>query len=384
MQNTFQPGQSALGIASANGLTPAQFLSYNPHLAATGYANDSQGLSGLVQVGTSYNLSPNNTVNTSTASRNTFNTNSANLATALAGLNPQPNTGEVEAPADNSNDPFITALNNMHTGADNATRSLIASTTAAYQNKINDVTKEGENYKLGLQQLGVETGAAEATPDLLAGHIHEAANEEMSKVNALKAEEAKVLMDAQQAKRENDFQTLDKLEQRRKDIQKEKNDVIKNMYDKLSSENKASDEAVKQIYSTLQTLSTTEKNTFLTAVAKKYKLPLGGLVQALAEYDTSFKGKQATTNKKISGATGGGTGTFKVSTGISKLTPKLEGAKGADGYIDPYKWIDSRKWWNEQGGTDASFNTTFKKYLNPASYKLAGFKTTTKSNRGGK
>jgi hypothetical protein len=70
-----------------------------------------------------------------------------------------------------------------------------------------------------------------------------------------------------------------------------------------------------------------------------------------------------------------GSTTFKVSSGISKVTPQMESIKGPDGYIDPSQWIAARTNWKTLGGSEASFNSNFKGYLNPASYKSAGFKT---------
>lgn len=53
--NYFNKGENASTIAQNAGLTPQQFATLNPHLAASG-ANSYQGLNNLVQVGTGYNL----------------------------------------------------------------------------------------------------------------------------------------------------------------------------------------------------------------------------------------------------------------------------------------------------------------------------------------
>ncbi len=66
--------------------------------------------------------------------------------------------------------------------------------------------------------------------------------------------------------------------------------------------------------------------------------------------------------------------TFNASTGISKVTPQMEKIKGADGYIDPAKWVAARDTWMSLGGTAASFKSNFIQYLNPASYTKAGYK----------
>lgn len=66
--------------------------------------------------------------------------------------------------------------------------------------------------------------------------------------------------------------------------------------------------------------------------------------------------------------------TFSSSKGIAAVTPQMESIKGTDGYIDPAKWVAARTNWKSLGGTEASFNSNFKGYLNPVSYPLAGFK----------
>jgi hypothetical protein len=67
-------------------------------------------------------------------------------------------------------------------------------------------------------------------------------------------------------------------------------------------------------------------------------------------------------------------GAFNTSTAISSVTPQMESVKGGDGYIDPQKWVAARNNWMTLGGTQASFNSNFKSYLNPESYGIAGFK----------
>lgn len=74
-----------------------------------------------------------------------------------------------------------------------------------------------------------------------------------------------------------------------------------------------------------------------------------------------------------------GSTTFKVAPAIASVTTQMEKevkeSKSTDGFIDPQKWLKARTTWNELGGTDATFKSNFIKYLNPASYPLAGYKT---------
>lgn len=96
---------------------------------------------------------------------------------------------------------------------------------------------------------------------------------------------------------------------------------------------------------------------------------------------TALKNKNTQSIIDKRGTGGGGNGKnpkFVISDQIKQVSPLMEKAKGPDNYIDPAIWVAARSHWNELGGTDASFNTTFKKYLNPASYTKAGFKAPAK------
>lgn len=59
-----------------------------------------------------------------------------------------------------------------------------------------------------------------------------------------------------------------------------------------------------------------------------------------------------------------------------KFVKDFESIKGDDNYVDPAEWIAARTLWGLKGGTDSSFVSNFKRYLNPASYKKAGIGTT--------
>ena len=45
-----------------------------------------------------------------------------------------------------------------------------------------------------------------------------------------------------------------------------------------------------------------------------------------------------------------------------------------DQYVDPQEWVAARTLWATKGGSDASFVSNFKRYLNPKDYKQVGFK----------
>lgn len=373
--------------------TAMQSPNYNK---TTGLPNPAGAFSSANQTAPNYNkvtgmndLPPtSNLINTSTASRTTFTKNSSVLDNAYATIGgmPTPETpASPETPTDatailnNTNDPIVQGLNTLATNSDAATKALLLSTQATYQNQINKVNSQYDNYKRGLQQLGIEHNDAQATPDLLSGHIQQAATEQMDKIHGLAAEESKALIDAKAAKDANDFKTLQAKMDYVKQVQSEKASAIKDMYDTIANADKQLTFDIPGLYQAFNTLDSTDKESFIKAVAQKYGVsPISVQSTLLAEQSKEEKENLATQNTKSTiakrNATGTGTGgTFKTSSAIAQLTPLMEDQKGDDGYIDPYKWVEARTSWQKQGGTAASFKSNFISYLNPESYKLAGY-----------
>lgn len=67
--------------------------------------------------------------------------------------------------------------------------------------------------------------------------------------------------------------------------------------------------------------------------------------------------------------------TFDSDAEIRRVTAEMVKEKGADGYVSPEEWMAARDLWGMKGGTDASFETSFKRFLNPASYTKVGYTT---------
>lgn len=281
-----------------------------------------------------------NLINTSGASRTSFMNNSNDLANAEKNLglaaptNPtDPATGSGATPA--VADPIISGLDSLKTANDNASNSLIASTQASYQNQINAADKQFESYKGGLQLLGIQHNEAQSSPDLLMGHIQQAALDHLDKINSLKAEEAKTIMDAKTAQANNDFKSLEDATTRLKDIQTEKATALKAMNDTITNSSKLAQAQIdpasaKQMYDTLQTLDDSDKQAFIEAVASKFGLSplavvqsLGSIVSASDKADLASKNAKATlTNKLTTKAKKAAAtpGTYKfTNTGIGKL-----------------------------------------------------------------
>lgn len=390
MNNTgiFAKGDTASGIAAKNNISPADFLKYNPELKATGHPSDYQGLTGLVQEGQTYRLAPSTgpTIISTDVIHNEAGKNNADLNSYLTSLK---NNNTTTTPPINQNnsvgtqdvqptDPILDSLTRLGNNSDIATKNLIATTMAKYQNERNKVNTQYDDYKRGLQELGIQHNEAESTPDLLAGHIQQATNDQMSKIHDLDAEESKAVVDAKNAQDNNDFKTLQDKMTYLKTIKQDKVNAIKNLYDSLGQQNKASTDEAHDIYDVLQTITPDQQEAVIQAVAKQYNLPVVSLVQALKDE----KAKRDATDLKTQNAksiidnrNSGGTTTIKDA--FQKITPQLTSRKGDDGYVAPEDYIKAREVFRgETGGTFAQFNSEYKDLVNPESYEKVGIKAT--------
>lgn len=321
-------------------------------------------------------LNPNQLVVNGGNAGNEFNQNSGNLAGLLAQHNQVPT--KATPTVGNTNDAYTQMLDRLGSTSDLANKALISTIQAQRSQRGATINAQYDNYKRGLQMLGIQHNEAQSTPDLLMGHIQQAENEHQAKLGALDVEMNKALIDAQSAKDNKDLGTLKEKMSYVKQLKQEQQDELKNIADQMNYQTKIAESQAGQYYDAMQKLDPKDQEAFLQAVAKKFNLPLGTLVESIAKekerrdtLDLERRGKESIIKSRNKT---GGTPTFKVSQGIAKVTPQMEAIKGPDGYIDPQKWIEARTAWNSLGGTDASFKTSFLKYLNPLSYEKAGFK----------
>ncbi len=227
---------------------------------------------------------PNNLVVTAGPATTEFNKNSGELTNMLTQLNqvqnPNVQMGN-DITIDKVSDPYTQMLDRLGSTSDASTKALIGTIQAQRANKVNTLDAEYSNYKQGLQLLGIQHNEAQATPDLLMGHIKQAENEHQAKINALDLETNKALMEAENAKEEKNLSLLKEKMSYIKDLKKEKQDYLKNIADQLTAENKIADAEATQYYDKLEKMADADKETFLVALSKKYGISLGSLVKAM-------------------------------------------------------------------------------------------------------
>jgi hypothetical protein len=338
---------------------------------------------------------------------------STELTRALSsfGLN-EPTT--VNSTTDKTNDissTYMSTLEKIAKQSDLATRNVINEINRSKMESKKNLDTQYDNYKRGLQLLGIQSNTAQSTPDLLMGHIQEAENQHQTKLQDLDSKVTKALLEAETARSKNDLEMLNtkmKYVKELKDAQKEE---IKNYYDTLNSTTKAADIQAHQIYDTLNTLNDDEKEQFLLAVSKKFKLPIGTLMQALQDEqlkretaDVNLANKKRLlkgTSKSTGSVTGtagkGGTdGTFSYSPqdlidyksflnqGGTGPDGTYYSPRGTDGYVDPGAYNAIYTDWKKKGGTLSGFLKKFPiESVNPEGYEMlvADLKPKKKSSR---
>lgn len=306
-------------------------------------------------------------ITTSTPARTEYNTNLMSLNNALSmyglGGTGQP---EEEKKIDIStySDPFTKYLDKMGERSNASTRALISTIQANRANREGEITQTYDNYKRGLQLLGIQHNAAQTTPALLQGQIVQAENEQRSKVMALDAEEAKALMDAENAKTENDFRLLKEKMDYVDKIKKEKANALKDLYDTMTTQRGIAEEQAHDIYDTLQKLGANDKEAFLNAVATKYKIPVGKLVQALndekkkRETKAGSGTKQTESEKKQSAWQ-------KLNSIVSQNLPTSSGIPAIDenGFLTPEGFKNMLLFATESGISRSDLIETYANYL---------------------
>lgn len=269
-----------------------------------------------------------NLITTSGSSRSDFVDNSSKLDAALKSYNATsvdpstysgPSAPNVDKPAilddttsGTEDDPVIKQLNSLSDKSNTSTQMLIDTIKSNREQQGAKLDAQYENYKSGLQLLGIQTNQAQVTPDLLASHVNQAESEHLDKLKTLDTDETKALMDAETAKDNEDFKTLNEKMTYVKQIQTEKTQALKDYNDALTT---ADDKAQKQgdavskviapdIYDNLQTLDDSDKEPFLVSIAQKFNIPLLSLSTALVNQKSIADKAQAkidaTGNKLLS------------------------------------------------------------------------------------
>lgn len=293
------------------------------------------------------------------------------------------NTTGKEVTVNDTTDPYMKMLTDMANRSGESTKRLIASIGANKAKRENEIKTSADRYASGLQLLGIQTNRAQSTPDILAGQIKQAENEKLAKLSELDAEETKALMDAEDARANNDFKFLKERMDYVKQINQEKKQALKDYNDTILNSSKMAEaqidpqlatEIVKGLNGIADPI---KKEEYINAISTKFGIHPYALVPALQGVITNkTKEDLAIANARRLAAGGGGISeSDKVNeirnalkTGVISGT-KAGNPRGADGFYDPYLVLDV---FNQLDYTPEEFVSKFKLKgtINQASKKL--------------
>lgn len=412
--------QTNLGIKSDGNYGPQTTAAVQAFQTANGLKAD--GIFGpqtMAAYNTKYSSpTASSLIATSGASRTSFTQNSSDLAKAeqALGLSPAPTTTPTttgtpgsSAPGtpttgtptatqtpDATPDPILAGIASLQTTNDNATNALVASTQASYQSQIAKQQQNNDAYISGLKALGIQTGEAQTAPDLLSGHIQQAAQDGLDKINALKATEAKTIMDAKTAQSNNDFKALEDATTQLKNIQTAKAQAIKDLNTTITQSPKLASaqidpDTAQQMLTTMQTLDPADQQSFIEAIASKFGISPLTVVASLNSITTASnkaalatKNATATLDNKVNPKAKTPSAGSISKDQISQGEAYLDGTRGSDKFVDPAAYEKAYNDFLAKGGTTKGFlaayppkdyvnpeNTDLPKYLMPAKTKAA-------------
>lgn len=193
--NTFQQGDTASGVAQALGVSAADFLAANPNLAAQGAANDYQGLTGMVQVGQTYNVPgaqvPAPPILSSSAPQQELNSATNQLNQVVA----EP-------------DPYMAIFDQMMQNNSQTEKNTIASATAAGANQQRALGASQQQYLGELASTGARTGENRYLQNQFSGKMESARQSYIQKFKDIDTQEKLAIADANLAKQNGDVQLM--------------------------------------------------------------------------------------------------------------------------------------------------------------------------------
>lgn len=430
-----QSGQTASGIAMSLGITPEKFLELNPNFAAPGVGGtkgDYKGLDGTIKPGMTYKVGPDGSStpveealkpdangNTTITDDNdgTTTTTKKDGTTEITTEDGTVLDPTLKKQFDDNYKDLTTAANNAKTIMDQAAATMkddpaaVAAANnikAKYDILIEQMKEKNRMLLGGINKNSARTGMLQYANEMDSNFKSMEFDKSVQRIADLVDKENEAVAKSNAAYKSGDVKAFNaatkEYESAVKDKQKSILDLNKAISDAVkanATEIKLKRDAEKQAITDDIRVSATLGKTMADAISNSGitdETKIDEYVKAMAEAngitnpnilknslikeqqaaDTlSLKNKNTASIIANRGKTKTGTNgkpKFVISNAIATVTPQFEAAKGADDFVSPENWLAGRTNWNNEGGTDASYNTTFKKYLNPESYPLAGFK----------
>lgn len=250
----------------------------------------------------------------------------------------------------NYSDAYTQALQGLANNSNESTKRLIATIQAQHQNEVNKINENYGAYTRGLELLGIQSGQAQGTPELLKGQLLQIKNQQMAKINDLNQKEIIAMADAEEARANNEFKILNEKINYIRQLRADKAQALRDAAATDSDYMKKAEFFGDAIYEQIKGLDAAHKASVLSALALQTGIPEQYLVAAAA---TTAQAR------------------YKAATGTSSTTSKLGKPALTDVFSFPPK--ESMEVWEKEfadaGLTDETFGA-ITRLVNNEGYSL--------------
>lgn len=200
-------------------------------------------------------------------------------------------------------DPYLEYLqkqaNDLRMGTDTRNEAEekvdLANATAEAGRLQTKVQDDYARYKAGLETLGIQSGLASIAPDLQAGRLLQAANDETTKISEIQRKEDYAVAKAKQARLDKDAAALKSTLTEIKEIKKEKAQALKDQLDKRGRDITIANSLSTYAYKGLKELPPEQQEAFILQTAKDNDISPAALIAALAKEEDTQKKFELTT-----------------------------------------------------------------------------------------
>lgn len=220
-------------------------------------------------------------------------------------------------------DQYTMSLDNLAQRSDDSTKRLISSIQAQRQMNQNAINDSYDRYKRGIQLLGIQGGEQAFAPDLLSGKILQAENAQQMKIQQLQTEELKAIMDADDARINNNFKLLQEKMDYIKQLRTERKDAIKDIYDQQINnykidemERQRANDLVASYYDDYASVPEANKVNYIQSISQNLGINPAYIVNSLALEKQARDAKAIKSSSKLSS---GGSSVSYTNSELKKL-----------------------------------------------------------------
>lgn len=278
----------------------------------------------LTQQAVNFQPPQNNMITSSYYSKMNFLKNANQLSQLMNTGQIQDTISKIPTIGNDYKDQYTMSLDNLSQRSDDSTKRLISSIQAQRQMNQNAINDSYDRYKRGIQLLGIQGGEQSFAPDLLSGKILQAENAQQMKIQQLQTEELKAIMDADDARANNNFKLLQEKMDYIKQLRTERKDAIKDIYDQQINnykidemERQRANDLVASYYDDYTSVPEANKANYIKSVSQNLGINPAYIVNSLALEKQARE--ERVIKSKLSGGSSGGSSIKYTNQELKKL-----------------------------------------------------------------